>query len=107
MNAILLFIVLTECIRSPHPQLWASCFADILLLAFMLSCQEFIILGLCRPVMYGSLDPQGGQPGLCDPYPRVSIHPCDMRSFLMRRAKNGGSRRKKSAFHWSRVWDPG
>lgn len=59
MNAILLFIVLTGCIRSPHPQLWASCFADILLLAFMLSCQEFIILGLCRPVMYGSLDRSG------------------------------------------------
>lgn len=66
-------------------------FANMLLSALMLSSQEFVIIGHCRPVMYDSLDLQRGQPGLCDPHPRVSIHPCDMRSFLLRWVKNGSS----------------
>lgn len=72
-----------------HP-VWPS----KLLLSFMLSCQEFVIIGLCRSVIYDSFYPQGGQPGLCDPHPRVFIHPCDRRPFLMRWVKNSGSRRR-------------
>lgn len=103
MNAILLFVALTGCVRSPHPQLWAACFAK----RATISSREFAIIGLRRPVMYDSLDSPGGQPGLCHLHPCVLIHPCDMRVFLMRWVKNSGFRRIKSALYQSRVQDPG